>query len=504
MVVADINGDFEYLAYQNQNQYIVDVLTVAEAAAANAATGGALFEGEPISMNFQNIEVRTALQILADFNDFSLVVGDNVTGTMALRLNNVPWDQALDMVLRPRGLGKRLVGNVLYVAPADEIAQAELRELEASQQTEALAPLVTEYIEVNYANAQDVLNLLQGSGGAAPAGAAAGAAATPAAATGGILSARGRASVDSRTNTIIVQDVEPVIADIKRLLARLDVPVKQVLIEARIVNASTSFSKALGIRWGGNQAFPEAGDRFLLGGSLGNTVAMSNNITTYNQAIASAVAGGTPLAQAVAQTTLVGPSFPEALLVDLGVETAGTSTIAIGYQGDNGLLQLELSALEASGNGEVIAQPKVTTQDKQQARIESGLQIPYQAQAGGTAGGSTTEFVTAALSLDVTPQITPDGRIIMMLDIHQDSVVPGSGAVPAIATNSVTTRVLVNDGDTIVLGGVFREETTTSVTKTPLLGDLPYIGNIFKRTENSETKTELLIFITPSIISDLL
>ena len=506
MVVADINGDFEYLAYQKQNQYIVDVLTVAEAAQADAATGEALYSGEPISMNFQNIDVRTALQILADFNDFSLVVGDNVTGTMALRLKNVPWDQALDMVLRPRGLGKRLVGNVLYVAPADEIAQAELRELEASQQTEALAPLVTEYIEVNYANALDVLRLLQGSGGAASAAAAAaaGAPATTAAAIGGILSSRGRASVDARTNTIIVQDVEPVIADIRRLLARLDVPVKQVLIEARIVNASTSFSKALGIRWGGNQTFPDAGDRFLLGGSLGSTVAMSNNITTYNQAIASAVAGGTPLAQAMAQTTLVGPSFPEALLVDLGVDTAGASTIAIGYQGDNGLLQLELSALEASGNGEVIAQPKVTTQDKQQARIESGLQIPYQAQAGGTAGGSTTEFVTAALSLDVTPQITPDGRIIMMLDIHQDSVVPGSGAVPAIATNSVTTRVLVNDGDTIVLGGVFREETTTSVTKTPLLGDLPYIGNIFKRTQNSETKTELLIFITPSIINDLL
>jgi len=498
MVVAEINGGFEYLAYQNQNQYIVNILTEAEAATANAQAGGTLFTGEPISMNFQNIEVRTALQILADFNDFSLVVGDNVTGSMALRLSNVPWDQALDMVLRPRGLGKRLVGDVLYVAPAEEIAQAELRELEASQQTKALAPLVTEYIEVNYANAQDLLNLLQGAGGAA------GAAGAPAAGVGGVLSARGRASVDARTNTLIVQDVEPVIADIKRLLAQLDVPVRQVLIEARIVNASTSFSKALGIRWGGNQVFPEAGDQFLLGGSLANTVAMQDNIVQYNQAIAAAVAGGAPLNQALAQNTLSGPSFPEALLVDLGIETAGASSIAIGYQGDNGLLQLELSALEASGNGEVIAQPKVTTQDKQQARIESGLQIPYQAQAGGTAGGSTTEFVTAALSLDVTPQITPDGRIIMLLDIHQDSVVPGSGSVPAIATNSVNTRVLVNDGETIVLGGVFREETTTSVTKTPLLGDLPYVGNLFKRTENSETKTELLIFITPSIINEIL
>jgi type IV pilus assembly protein PilQ len=199
-----------------------------------------------------------------------------------------------------------------------------------------------------------------------------------------------------------------------------------------------------------------------------------------------------------------GVTYPDALTVDLGVTNAPAS-IALGYAGDNGLLQLELSALEASGNGEVIAQPKVTTQDQQTARIESGLQIPYQALAGGTAGGTTTQFITAALSLEVTPQITPDGRIIMLLDIHQDSAVPGSGGgAPAISTNSVTTRVLVNDGETIVLGGVFREETTTTVTKTPLLGDLPYVGNIFKRTEESETKTELLIFITPSIINEIL
>jgi type IV pilus assembly protein PilQ len=196
-------------------------------------------------------------------------------------------------------------------------------------------------------------------------------------------------------------------------------------------------------------------------------------------------------------------TFPDALVVDLGVASASTS-LALGYAGDNGLLQLELSALEASGNGEVIAQPKVTTQDQQTASISSGLQIPYQAQAGGTAGGSTTEFITAALSLEVTPQITPDGRIIMLLDIHQDSVVPGSGTVPAIATNTVNTRVLVNNGDTVVLGGVFREETTTTVSKTPFLGDLPYLGNIFKRTEESESKTELLIFITPTIINEIL
>jgi type IV pilus assembly protein PilQ len=498
IIMAEIAGEYEYLAYQSNNQYIVNVMGAAAVTAQNSNPMAA-YSGERIDLNFQNIEVRSVLQILADFNNFSLVVGDNVTGNMTLRLVDVPWDQALEMVLKPRGLGSRLVGNVLYVAPADEIAQAELRELEASRQSEALAPLVTEYIEVNYASAQTLLDILRGEGAVQGTGDTGGAARA-----GGILSPRGRAVVDTRTNTIIVQDTQAVIDDVRRLFARLDVPVRQVLIEARIVNASTSFSNALGVRWGGAQTFPGAGDSFLLGGSLESNIELFNNIAEYNSELASAVAGGQTLEQALAATVLNGPSFPQALAVDLGVTTAGASSIAIGYQGNKALLELELSALEASGNGEVIAQPKVTTQDQQNARIESGLQIPYQAQAGGTAGGSTTEFVTAALSLDVTPQITPDGRIIMLLDIHQDSVVPGSGAVPAIATNSVLTRVLVNDGETIVLGGVFREEVTTSVTKTPFLGDLPYLGNLFKRTENSETKTELLIFITPSIIKDML
>lgn len=498
IIMAEIAGEYEYLAYQSNNQYIVNVMGAAAVTAQNSNPMAA-YSGERIDLNFQNIEVRSVLQILADFNNFSLVVGDNVTGNMTLRLVDVPWDQALEMVLKPRGLGSRLVGNVLYVAPADEIAQAELRELEASRQSEALAPLVTEYIEVNYASAQTLLDILRGEGAVQGTGDTGGAARA-----GGILSPRGRAVVDTRTNTIIVQDTQAVIDDVRRLFARLDVPVRQVLIEARIVNASTSFSNALGVRWGGAQTFPGAGDSFLLGGSLESNIELFNNIAEYNSELARAVAGGQTLEQALAATVLNGPSFPQALAVDLGVTTAGASSIAIGYQGNKALLELELSALEASGNGEVIAQPKVTTQDQQNARIESGLQIPYQAQAGGTAGGSTTEFVTAALSLDVTPQITPDGRIIMLLDIHQDSVVPGSGAVPAIATNSVLTRVLVNDGETIVLGGVFREEVTTSVTKTPFLGDLPYLGNLFKRTENSETKTELLIFITPSIIKDML
>ncbi|HEY0962072.1 MAG TPA: type IV pilus secretin PilQ [Pseudomonadales bacterium] len=508
VVQAQLDGEVDYVASQTGNQFIV---TVSPPPAAPAPRNGANdFSGDPISLVFQDVEVRSVLQILAEFNDFSLVVPDSVTGNITLQLEEVPWDQALDIVLRSRNLDKRLVGTVLYVAPAAEIATAELAALESSQQVNTLAPLVTEYIEINYAVAGNLLNLLQGTtgtGGAAAGGAAGAAAAAPAAATGGsggVLSPRGRASVDARTNTIIIQDTQEVIDNVRSLIARLDVPVRQVLIEARIVNASTSFSEALGVRWGGAQTFPGAGDQFVLGGSLDAAEELTNNLVDFNNRAAQAVFNGTPLDEFLATNSIEAPGAPESLVVDLGVPSAAASTIALGFAGNNGLLQLELSALENSGNGEVIAQPKVTTQDQQTARIESGLQIPYQAQAGGTAGGSTTEFVTAALSLEVTPQITPDGRIIMLLDIHQDSVVPGSGAVPAIATNSVNTRVLVNNGDTVVLGGVFREETTTTVTKTPLLGDLPYVGNIFKRTEETDSKTELLIFITPSIINEIL
>ena len=496
VVQAQVEGQVDYVATQNGNQYIVTVNPTAVVAPAQQATN--TFTGDPINLIYQSIEIRTALQILAEFNDFSLVVPDSVTGSITLQLEEVPWDQALDIILRSRGLDKRLVGTVLYVAPAGEIATAELAALQSSQQADTLAPLVTEYIEINYAVANTLLDLLQGAGGGAAAAGAEGGGG----ASGGVLSPRGRASVDARTNTIIIQDTREVIDSVRAIIARLDVPVRQVLIEARIVNASTSFSQALGIRWGGGQVVPGTGEQFVLGGSMDTTIDLGNAVTRFNQDAANAVIGGQSLDQFLATNALEAPAFPQSLVVDLGV--TAPSGIALGYAGNNGLLQLELSALEASGNGEVIAQPKVMTEDQQTARIESGLQIPYQAQAGGTAGGSTTEFVTAALSLQVTPQITPDGRIIMLLDIHQDSVVPGSGAVPAIATNSVTTRVLVNNGDTIVLGGVFREETTTTVSKTPLLGDLPYLGNMFKKTEESESKTELLIFITPSIINEIL
>lgn len=448
MVVSEIQGDYEYVAFQGNREYIINIIPLA-AAVVNASANGLPsynYSEGTISLNYPNIPIRDALRLLADFNDFNLVVSDTVGGNTTLRLKDTPWDQALDLVLRSGGLDRRMEGNVMYVAPAEEIIAREISILENLQQTETLSPLQTEYIEVNYAVASEIQAFLGSSDGG-----------------GGFLSERGSVSVDARTNTLIVQDVASVLVDVREMLAKLDVPVRQVLIEARIVNAETSFGKQLGIRWSGLQSF----DSFTLGGDLSSVISGSQN-----------------------------------LLVDLGVPTA-SSSIALGHTDSKGMLALELSALEDSGNGEVVSQPSVVTLDQQMARIESGVQIPYQGVAGGTAGGSTTEFIDAVLSLEVTPQITPDGRIVMLLDIHQDSVLPvAGGGVPAISTNVVTTRVLVDDGDTIVLGGVFREELSTAVSKTIILGDLPYIGGLFRRTSTTETKTELLIFITPSIIKE--
>jgi len=440
-----------------------------------------------VSLTFQDIDVRSVLQILADENDFNLVVSDAVSGNVTLHLEEVPWDQALDLVLQSRNLDRRMVGNVLYVAPASEIAAQQQLALEASRQAEALEPLQTEFIQVNYADARNILSLLTGSESGSSSQDVAGGGDVGSAQpdtsgqTGqprGILSSRGTATVDQRTNIIIIRDVPGKLAEVREMLSRLDVPVRQVLIEARIVNVSTDFGRDLGVRWGvAGRANGDSGVNF--GGSL-----------------------ETATEQGTSAGDGVSVSFPDALAVDLGADTEEASSFAIGFARNSTLIELELSALESSGNGEVIARPKVTTQDKVMANIRSGVRVPFQSQAGGTAGGSITEFVDAVLELEVTPQITPDGRIIMELNIHQDSVAPGTGQVPAINTNSVNTSVLVDDGDTVVLGGIFREETTTTESKTPLLGDVPYLGRLFSRSSTEMRRTELLIFITPRIIAE--
>jgi type IV pilus assembly protein PilQ len=517
-IAIDLNGEYEYVAYQQGRQYTVSV-SPPGAAAANSDPAAA-YSGTLVSLSFQNIDVRAVLQLLADENDFNLVTSDAISGNITLELDDVPWDQALNLVLQSRNLDKRLVGNVLYVAPADEIAAQEQLALDASRQAEALAPLHTEFVQVNYADAANILTLLTGSASGSASAAADGAAAGPA--STGVLSSRGSATVDARTNIIIIRDVAEKLEEVRELLSRLDVPVRQVLIEARIVNVSTDFGRDLGIRWGG-AGRTESTDNFRYGGSQASTLEQQNNRVAESIAVQKAVAAGDAarvkalqdgtdpslidaiVSQAIAAVPIpIGSvTFPDALAVDLGLQDESASSFSVGFTSNSGLIELELSALESSGNGEVIARPKVTTQDKVTATIESGVRIPYQAQAGGTAGGSTTEFVDAVLSLEVTPQITPDGRIIMQLNIHQDSVAVGSGNVPAINTNSINTSVLVENGDTIVLGGVFREETTTTESKTPVLGDIPYLGRLFKRTNNANRRTELLIFITPKIIAEI-
>lgn len=530
-VVIDIDGTYEYVAYQAGNVYTVSVRP--PAIDVSGGDGTAAYTGEVTGLSFQDIPVRSVLQILADYYEFNLVAGDSVTGNITIEMNNVPWDHALEMVLRTQSLDSRLEGNVLYVAPADEIAAQDQLELQQAQQAQALAPLYTEFVQVNYANADDILALLTGEGsssgaGATPAGGGlaggAGDGAAPAAVTnsGGILSPRGTATVDARTNIIIVRDTEEKLEEVRAMLARLDVAVRQVLIEARIVNVSTDFGRDLGIRWGGAGSLP-VGDNWRYGGSQAATLEQASNSVARQRAIQEAILAGEGarldalqsdtdpsliaalVNQAIGSVPIpVGEvTFPDALAVDLGSEYPEASSFSIGYTGNSGLIELELSALESSGNGEVIARPKVTTQDKVTAEIRSGVRIPYQSQAGGTAGGSTTEFEDAVLSLEVTPQITPDGRINMQLAIRQDSVAASGGQVPAINTNEVTTSALVNDGETIVLGGVFREESTTIETKTPVLGDIPYVGRLFKRTASERRRTELLIFITPKIIADI-
>ncbi|MEX1198691.1 MAG: type IV pilus secretin PilQ [Pseudohongiellaceae bacterium] len=484
--------DYDYVAWQEGRYLNIGVSPVDTAGTSDDPASQ--YSDVLVTLTFQDIDVRSVLQILAEENDFNLVVSDAVSGSVTLHLEEVPWDQALDLVLQSRNLDKRMVGNVLYVAPSSEIAAQQQLALEASRQAEALEPLHTEYIQVNYADAGNILSLLTGSeSGSSPqqqssgegqsqGGGDGGGSDVEMAAGGGdqsrgILSSRGTATVDERTNIIIIRDVASKLAEVREMLSQLDIPVRQVLIEARIVNVSTDFGRDLGIRWGAaGRANGDSG--FHYGGSLESSARQ-------------AASGDGEV-----------DTFPDALAVDLGADSEEASSFAIGFARDSHLIELELSALESTGNGEVIARPKVTTQDKVMANIQSGVRIPYQAQAGGTAGGSTTEFVDAVLSLEVTPQITPDGRIIMELSINQDSVAPSSGQVPAINTNSVNTSVLVDDGDTVVLGGIFREETTTTESKTPLLGDVPYLGRLFSRTSTDRRRTELLIFITPRIIAE--
>ncbi|MFV3371587.1 type IV pilus secretin PilQ [Pseudomonas sp. NY15435] len=451
-ITIEPTGLYDYLVYQTDNRMTVSIKPLTQDDAEKRKKDSFTYTGEKLSLNFQDIDVRSVLQLIADFTDLNLVASDTVQGNITLRLQNVPWDQALDLVLKTKGLDKRKVGNVLLVAPADEIAARERQELEAQKQISELAPLRRELIQVNYAKAADIAKLFSSvTGGAAAPGVAA-------AAQG---ENRGSITVDDRTNSIIAYQTQDRLDELRRIVAQLDIPVRQVMIEARIVEANVDYTKELGVNWSGSLS------------GHGNFD----------------VSGG---------TNSTGNTF-----VDLGASnTTPTSGISIGFTTSNTILDLQLNAMEKTGNGEVVSQPKVVTSDKETAKILKGSEIPY--QEASSSGATSVSFKEAALSLEVTPQITPDNRIIMEVKVNKDEpdYANALNGVPPIKKNEVNAKVLVNDGETIVIGGVFSNTQTKSTAKVPFLGDVPMIGRLFKNDYVTDSKNELLVFLTPRIMNN--
>lgn len=462
---------YEYLAYQADNLMTISVKPITADEQDRIRQERFPYTGEKLSLNFQDIDVRTVLQIIADFTGFNLVASDSVEGSITLRLKNVPWDQALDIVLKSQGLAKQQMGNVMMIGPADQLASRQKIEMEATRQVEEYAPLRTEFIQVRYAKATDLLALV--------------------AAEGGMLTDRGSASVDERTNTILVQDTTSSIEAVRRAVAVLDIPVRQVLIEARIVVASTNLGEDLGIRWGGGYGVVANGDLTnpdqvnFAGGSLAGAAEFHNNMI-----------------RRINGEDTEDFSFDNASVVDLAVSNSNATTFAMGVNTFDYVLDLELSALESDGKAEIVSQPRVITADGQTAKIQAGTEIPY--EQATSSGATSIVFKEAVLKLEVTPQITPDDRILMDLVINKDAVGQLFNNIPSIDTNEVETQVLVDNGETIVLGGIFQSEEIVQVDKTPFFGDLPVIGRLFRRTSYKEDKSELLVFITPRLVKDAL
>ncbi|QTD33877.1 type IV pilus secretin PilQ [Pseudomonas fluorescens] len=453
-ITVEPSGTFDYSTYQTDNKLTVSIrpLTVDDLQKRNADRNS--YNGEKLSLNFQDIDVRSVLQLIADFTNLNLVASDTVQGGITLRLQNVPWDQALDLVLKTKGLDKRKVGNVLLVAPADEIAARERQELESQKQIAELAPLRRELLQVNYAKAADIAKLFQSVTSAEAK-----------------VDERGSITVDERTNNIIAYQTQDRLDELRRIVAQLDIPVRQVMIEARIVEANVDYDKSLGVRWGGS----------IQNKGNWNTSGVSNGSSTTI---------GTP-----------GSTSTNSPFVDMGTVN-NTSGIGIAFITDNVLLDLELTAMEKTGNGEIVSQPKVVTSDKETAKILKGTEIPY--QEASSSGATSVSFKEASLSLEVTPQITPDNRIIMEVKVTKDEpdYLNKVQDVPPIKKNEVNAKVLVNDGETIVIGGVFSNTQSKVVDKVPFLGDVPYLGRLFRRDVVSEKKSELLVFLTPRIMNN--
>jgi len=468
------NGDFDQLAYQSDDQYVVEVSP--RRRVANAPEDKPVYTGERLTLNFQDIETRAVLQLLADASGQNIVVSDSVTGNVTLRLQNVPWDQALDIVLRTKGLDKRRQDNVIIVAPAAEIATREKAELAARKETQELAPLRSEYLQVNYAKAKDMEGLIKTQ-------------------TNSLLSPRGSVTVDERTNTLLLQDTADRLADIRRLVATLDIPVRQVQIEARIVIVNNDFQRQLGavFGWTNINRNGQTGIVTTTGTAAGTDQIIGSALTNVQQT-------GTPYPVSIP----TGSAATNRYNVNLPVSPAAGSW-ALGILGNNFIVDLELSAAQAETQANIISSPRVITANQKEAVIEQGTEIPYQQSA--SSGATTIQFKKAVLSLKVTPQITPDNRIIMDLDVRDDSVgtvIVASGGVnvPSINTREIATQVLVNDGQTVVLGGVLQTTEREDQTKVPYLGDIPVLGYLFRNTNHQDDKDELMIFITPKIVRE--
>ena len=469
-----MTGDYDYRAFQTGNQLNINIDPPKRLR--EPTLEERTYSGAPLSLEFQDVSVRTILEVLAQHTNTNIVASDSVSGNITLRLINVPWDQALDIILKSKNLDKRVNGNVIWVAPAAELAKQEADELKAQQEKKVLDPLRTEYIRLNYAKAENVRTLIE----------AGRATSDRSSSNTSLLTDRGTVTIDTRTNTLIVKDTAETISNIRDLISKIDIAVKQVMIEARIVSATDTFSKELGVKWGILSQGAASNRNLLVGGNLSTIDSLKTYTTATN-------------ADGTTYPVYSGLTAANNLSVNLGAANPAGS-IAFGLLSISDLLlDLELSAMQADNKGEVISSPKVLTADKQTARIMSGTQIPY--QEASASGATSTSFVEAALSLEVTPNITPEGRIGMDLSIENGSPTIVNGAT-AVSKDSIKTNVVVDDGQTVVLGGVFKNTLGNDVTKIPFLGDLPYVDRFFKRTSKTNNKQELLIFVTPKLVND--
>jgi type IV pilus assembly protein PilQ len=486
-MVVEPTGAWEHSAYQSDNQFVLEVRPLK--IDPNKLTQGTGFQGDKLSLNFQNIEVRALLQVIADFTNFNVVTSDTVAGTVTLRLKDVPWDQALDIILQSRGLGVRKNGNVLWIAPKEELAAKEQVDLEARKKVAELEPLRTQSFQLNYTKAEEVAKSLSGQSLGGSGGGGGGGNATR------ILSPRGSVIFEARTNQLFVSDIPSKLEEIQSLIGKIDIAVRQVLIEARIVEADDSFGRALGVKLGGTDL------RGLRGGTPGYGVGGNSYVTV----------GGNYSAIGVQtlQTPSTGTSYlPDSQFINLpanvssgfGGNTAATFALSLFGATANRFLNLELSALEAEGKGNIVSSPRVITADQQKASIEQGEDIPF--QQATSSGATSIQFKKATLRLEVTPQITPEGNVLLDVEVNKDSRGELTASGPAINTKRVKTQVLVENGGTVVIGGIFTQQERNEINKVPLLGDIPYVGVLFQNRVRTTSKTELLVFITPKIVTE--